>query len=254
MNTTLKAALAATLVIGTASAARADLTTDGAVGLVLNPTAQRADAGTVRVQGGYYHGDDNDGKFYSLGAAGSIAENFEVSGALQRADNGQDENGVALGAKYVFPLRTGAVGARNANVAVGVGYSKVRLENIYGYAVGTVAFGTGADATGRVPATGHLGLRYNNYNDVIGDDNMVQVYGGVEIPFTRTGDWSAVAEAGSKPINGGDAQFALGVRYRPAGQAFSVGAGVVRQGFHDDTNFFITAGYNFSGLGAGGGQ
>jgi len=72
----------------------------------------------------------------------------------------------------------------------------------------------------------------------------------VDVPFTRTGDWSGVAELASEPINGGDVQYALGLRYRPAGQSWSAGVGIIRSGFGDDTGFFAKIGYNFANLGA----
>ncbi len=59
MNKTLKAALAAVVVVGTAQGARADLNMTGEVGLPLNPTAQIPGQGGVRIQGDYWDlGDD----------------------------------------------------------------------------------------------------------------------------------------------------------------------------------------------------
>ncbi|MDQ3814270.1 MAG: hypothetical protein M3347_10010 [Armatimonadota bacterium] len=257
MNKTFKAALAATLVVGTASMARADLSADGQVGLILNPTAQKPDAGTVRVQGEYARinaqGSGNDVDFFGIVGAGGIGDNFEVSGGVQHIKNGDDDTGFTIGAKYVHMPRVGAAGSRGLNIAAGAGYSKVRTKNLYGYLVGTMAFGA-PPASGRAPITGSLGVRFNKFDDVLGDDNQVAVYGGVEVPFTRTGDWSGVAELGSQPVDGGDVQYSLGVRFRPAGQAWSAGAGILRTGFGDDTGFYALIGYNATNLLKGAGK
>src|SRR4051812_48057107 len=121
MNKTLQAALTAVLVVGSASMAHADLSEDGATGLILNPTAEKPGAGQVRVQGEYarYKEGDEHSNFFALRGAGGLDKNFELSGGLQRVTDGEHQSGISLGAKYVFMPRLAKVAARRINVAAG---------------------------------------------------------------------------------------------------------------------------------------
>ena len=131
MNKTLKAALAAFLATGMATAANAQamgspettvggetvyvendrsagyttqghngLNIHGAVGLPLNPTAIIPNQGSVRVQANYYDGPqvnnpglDIDTKYYGLFAAGRVGEApLEISGGIAKLDVGADVN------------------------------------------------------------------------------------------------------------------------------------------------------------------
>lgn len=274
MNKMMKAALAATLVAGAAQTARADLTLNGAVGLPLNPTAQIPLVGGVRLQANYFdlgdveEGDDTlgDFKFYGLHAAGRVGQMpLEVSGGFERlrarADHDAledffdefDNSGLALGAKYLFTRETDPAGIR---LAAGVGYSRALLKNVHAYVVGTKYLGA---VTGdRVPVTAHIGLRWDRFklpDAGAGDEDKstrVSVYGGVEVPITRNGDFSFVGELQSKNTDFDDAKipFSASVRFRPRNQAFSASLGIMRQGLVDDTGLFAQLGYSFDTSGA----
>lgn len=255
--------LAAILVALGSTSARADLTYQGAVGLPLNPTAQTPLEGGVRLQANYYDlGNANgtnvrvDSKLYGLYAAGRLGP-LEVSGGVQQARNhvsvlgvGNSDNntGFTLGAKYLFSRESDPAGVR---LAVGGGYADLDTfgsngRDYHAYVVGTKYLG---DVTeGRVPITGHLGLRYDRYYFGSGGgktrSNKASIYAGVEAPFTRTGDFSFVGELQSKNIRGGSTPFSASVRYRPAAQPFSASLGLQRQGL-GDTGVFAQIGYSF---------
>lgn len=246
------------------SSARADLTYQGAVGLPLNPTAQIPLPGGVRLQGNYYDEGTANGnnisvnsKMYGLFAAGRIASTLELSGGVQNVRNrtnilgaqtSGNKTGFALGAKYLFSRETDPAGVR---LAVGGGYSDQDTfgsngRNYHAYIVASKYLGTIVE--GRVPITGHLGLRYdrftfgNNVNRV--RSNKGSVYAGVEVPITRTGDFAFVGELQSKNVNGGSTPYSASVRFRPAAQPFSASLGVARQGFAN-SGFFAQIGYSF---------
>ncbi len=246
------------------SSARADLTYQGAVGLPLNPTAQIPLPGGVRLQGNYFdQGNANgnnisvDSKLYGLYAAGRVAGTLELSGGVQNERNRQtvfatrtsdNRTGFTLGAKYLFSRESDPAGVR---LAVGGGYGDVDTfnangRNFHGYIVGTKYLGT--LVAGRAPITGHLGLRYDRFD--FGSrvnrirSNKGSVYAGVEVPFTRTGDFAFVGELQSKNVNGGSVPYSASVRFRPARAPFSASLGVARQGFAD-SGFFAQLGYSF---------
>lgn len=245
MNTVIKAALAAVLVAGAGQAAQADLTYQGAVGLPLNPTAQIPAPGGVRIQGSYLD-FDNDVKDYGIHAAGRIADRFEINGGFSKLDtNGgpNDDSGFNIGAKYLITRESDPAGVR---LAVGAGYDRALLRNTYVYLVGSKYLG--AINGDRTPITGHLGLRYDRFDPSGGaaDSSKVSVYGGVEVPITRTGDFSLVGEIQSEnnEYAGTDFPFSASVRFRPAGEGYSASVGVQRQGL-GDTGFFAQLGYTF---------
>jgi hypothetical protein len=273
MKTTFKVAVAALAMLGTTSAARADLSQNGAVGLPLNPTAQIPLPGGVRVQANYYDNGDirfgggnfGDTKLFGLYAAGRIGNRLEINGGIERLDadpspsSNTDElerTGIAIGAKYLFTRETDPLGVR---IAAGVGYSRALADNIHAYVVGTKSFGRGITA-GRAPITGHLGLRYDRYKyDALNLDTeskKLSVYAGIEIPITRTGNFSFVGELQSKNHEyDGDqnlirakAPYSASIRYRPAGQGFSASIGVQRRGYpgsSDRSGIFAQLGYSF---------
>jgi len=280
VNKMMKAALAATLVAGAAQTARADLTLNGAVGMPLNPTAQIPLQGGIRLQANYFDlGDVEEGgerlgdfKFYGLHAAGRVGQMpLEISGGVERLRAQTDEDaledifddldrtGLALGAKYLFTRETDPAGIR---LAAGVGYSRALLNNIHAYVVGTKYLGA---VTGeRVPITAHLGLRWDRFKlpeeqGAAGDDDKstrVSVYGGVEIPITRGGDFTFVGELQSKNTDFEEAKFpfSASVRFRPQNQAFSASLGIQRQGIVEDTGIFAQLGYSFDTTRAGAGR
>jgi len=259
MKTTFKAALATLAILGATSTARADLTLQGAVGLPLNPTAQIPSEGGVRVQADYFDlgeiaGDDL--RYYGVHAAGRVADRFEINGGVSRLDakgflDGLDETGFDIGGKYLFTRETDPAGVR---LAVGAGYSRALLRNTYAYVVGTKSFGRGVTED-RFPITGHLGLRYDRFRvdqgGFVGKSNKASIYGGLEVPFTRTGDFAFVGELQSKNADGGQAPYSASLRYRPAGQGFSASIGFQRQGIIRDNGLFAQLGFTFGGSTAG---
>lgn len=242
MNKMMQAAVAATLVLGAAGSARADLTVSGEVGLPLNPTAQIPAPGGIRLQGTYVN---VDGTFYGLHAAGRIGDSpLEINGGFERVKNGDSDNGFSIGAKYLITRETDPIGVR---IAAGVGFSDALADNIRAYVVGTRAFGN--PAAGRPPITGHLGARLDRYDDNIGggDDTRFSIFTGVEVPITVTGDFSFVGELGTKVVDDGGTRYSAGVRYRPAGRPFGATVGFMRP--FGDTGFFAQIGYTFGGGG-----
>lgn len=251
MNKTLKAALAAVVVVGSAQAAHADLNLTGAVGLPINPTAQIPGQGGVRIQGDYWDvGDDT--KFYGIHAAGRVGEApLEISGGVSRLDFGpDDETGLDVGIKYLFTKETDPAGVR---LAVGAGYSKALAKNKHAYLVASKYMG---EITGeRLPVIVHGGVRYDRFDFGGSDENKVSVFIGTEIPITRTGDWQVVGEIGSKVVDDGRVPYSASIRYRPQGKGFGVSAGIARHGLSHDNGFFAQIGYTFdtgaSGTGGG---
>ena len=168
-----------------------------------------------------------------------MGERIEISGGVERVDGGNSETGIALGAKYLISRESEKPGVR---LAAGLGYSKVLAENYHGYFVASKYLGQLRE--GRTPITGHLGLRYDHFSD-FNDSDKVSVYGGVEVPFTREGDFSFVGELQSKNVDGGDTPYSASLRYRPVGKGYSASVGFQRLGFAD-SGFFVQAGYTFN--------
>ena len=249
MTKTFKAALAAAALLGAASGARADLNIDGAVGLPLNPTAQIPGEGGIRVQANYYdQGDVNvlggnlSQKNMGLVAAGRVADMVEINGGLERnrfrgPGGSNNQNGVAIGAKYLFSRETDPVGAR---FAAGIGYSKANFKNTYIYGVATKSLG---DLTGgKMPLTGHLGVRYDRFR-LGGSNNKVSAFAGLEVPFASS--FAAVGEIQSKRVTGGDTPYSASIRFRPSGSPFSGSVGIARTGIGIDKGLFAQIGYTF---------
>ena len=244
---TLGVALGAGMALG--GAAQADLTRSGAVGLPLNPTAQMPDKGSVRAQvnfsnlGNVSGGSLNFGGIY---AAGRLGDRLEVSGGLERLDgdkflNPLDETNVALGAKYL--LKPG--GTDGVAVAAGVGYSRALLRNKHAYVVASKPFSS-LSKGGRPAATGHLGVRYDDYRLLSSNSGKASLYGGVEIPLDARGRLSAVGELQSKTseFNTSRYPYSLGAQYK-AGGGFSARAGYMREGITGDSGFYAQVGKTF---------
>jgi len=249
MNKTLKAALAAAVVVGTAQGARADLNLTGEVGLPINPTAQIPAQGGVRIQGDYWDvGEDT--KFMGIHAAGRVGNApLEISGGISRVDYDiDDETGIDIGIKYLFTKETDPAGVR---IAAGAGYSKSLSKNKHAYLVASKYLG---EVTGeRLPIIVHGGVRYDRFDfgTSSSDESKVSAFIGTEIPITRTGDWQLVGEVGSKVVDNGDAPYSASIRYRPAGKGFGVSAGFARHGLSSDNGFFAQIGYTFDTGAAG---
>ena len=251
MNKSFKAALAATLVMGTAHTAHADLTLHGAVGLPLNPTAQVPAAGSIRVQGNYFDQETGgaDFRFYGLHASGSPATNVEINAGIERLRDpvgaGIGKTGLAIGGKYLFTRETDPAGVR---LAAGAGYSNAMLRNVHAYVVASKYLGTLTE--GRTPITGHLGLRYDRFTIPGGGgrSNQGSIYAGAEVPVTADGSFAVVGEVQSKNNDFGGAKipYSASVRYRPPGQGFSASLGVQRHGLITTKGrLFFQLGYTF---------
>jgi opacity protein-like surface antigen len=257
---TMKAALAATLMLSAASAARADQTINGAFGLPLNPTAQIPEPNGVRIQANYYdfgsvENGDGDLAFYGLYAAGRLTDiPLEISGGVEKFHargsdvDFLDDTSFSVGAKLLLTRDTDPQAVR---VAAGVGYSDTFFKNIHGYVVATKYFG---DLTGgKAPIAAHLGVRYDRYKVESITSNKPSIYGGVEIPITRDGKVSFVGEIQSKNAESEfdpEIPYSAAVRYRPTNGGFSASAGVQRQGVFGNitdrsSNFFVQIGYTF---------
>jgi len=276
VNKTLKAVITATLLVGSASVARADLNAVGEVGLPLNPTAQIPNQGGVRVQADYFDfgsldiggvGSVGDFKFYGLHGAGTVAKRLEINGGFDHFKASEntslvpsgtfdplDRSGISLGAKYLITSEA----QKGIQVAVGAGYNRALLKNEHVYVVATKTLG--AISGDRTPMAGHLGLRWDRYKlsdlaSSIDDSKKVSVYAGLEVPVTRDGNFTVVGELQSKnqefDKSTGTAwpakvPYSVSVRFRPPGQGFSGSIGMQRQGITGDTGLFIQLGYTFA--------
>lgn len=242
MNKTLKAALAAAVVVGTAQGARADLNLTGEVGLPINPTAQIPGQGGVRIQGDYWDVGD-DVQFYGVHAAGRVGNApLEISGGVSRLDfDSDDETGLDIGLKYLFTRESDPAGVR---IAAGAGYSKALFKNKHAYLVASKYLG---EVTGeRVPIIVHGGVRYDRFDfGTDEDEGKVSAFIGTEIPVTRTGEWQLVGEIGSKVVDGGKVPYSASIRYRPQGKGFGASVGIARHGLGSDNGVFAQIGYTF---------
>ena len=237
MKNTFKVALATLALMGATQAAHADLTISGAVGLPLNPTAQIPQEGGIRLQANYFDFDD-DVKDYGILAAGRVGRNIELNGGYTKLDApGGDEDGLAVGVKYLFSRETDPVGVR---LAVGAGYDRALARQTYVYGVATKYLGA---VTGeKVPISGHLGVRYDRFRDL--DSKKFSIFAGAEVPITADGGFQAVAEIATKNVDNGKTPFSASVRYRPKGQPFGASVGYARQGAAD-SGLFAQVGYSF---------
>ena len=231
-------ALATVALATLASAAHADLNFSGAVGLPINPTAQiPADKG-ARIQGNYYD-LGNSTSYYGLFGAVRVGEKIEVNGGVNKLEN--YKTGFALGAKYLISKENDAAGVR---LAVGAGYNQAFLKNTNAYVVASKYLGN-VDS-GRTPITGHLGLRYDNFDAFGGSSDKFSVFAGAEVPVTQKGDLTAVGEVGSKIADGGNTPYSISVRYRPQGRPFGASVGLAQTGLGDGSRFFAQVGYTFN--------
>jgi len=234
MKNTWKVAVAAAALIGSASVAKADVTLSGPTGLFLNPTAQIAqkDAPEVAVDYQRYSNNGYHENDYGIVGAIQLADKLELNGGFHHLGGASDLNQWNIGGKYqIMSQREKGIG-----VAVGADYSRLTDgggHNFDVYAAGTKAFNLNTD---RAPVQGTLGVRYND-ND--GGNSKVDVFAGVAVPLTRTGEFSLIGELGTARVDHGDSEYALGVRYHPQGSAFNVGAGLARH------TLFLQAGYQF---------
>ena len=243
MKTISSVALATVALATLTGAAHADLNISGAVGLPVNPTAQIPGVGGARLQANYYDLGGN-ASYYGLFGATRVGNNIEVNGGINKlsSDFSQlDRTGFAIGAKYLFTRESDPAGVR---LAAGVGYDRALLKNTNAYLVGTKYLG--AVSEGRVPITGHLGVRYDNFDALGGSSDKFSVFAGVEVPVTRTGELQFVGELGSKKADGGNTVYSAGVRYRPQGRPFGASVGIAQTGLGDGGKFYAQLGYTFN--------
>ena len=272
MKHTLTAALAASMMLGLAPLAHADMDANGEVGLPLNPTAQIPMVGGMRVQGDYFK-LNGGAKTYGLHVAGRVGTNWELSGGLARLGStgvgALDKTGVDLNAKYLISRESDPVGVK---LAVGAGYSDSQFKNIHIFGVATKSLG--ALTPNVAPVTGHLGLRWDRFNasrlnaafapPFFSNSSMASIYAGLEVPFTKTGELGMVAEIASKNIKfksaggnlNGSSPYAIGLRYRPSNSGFGVTVGAARSsmsslgaaaaGTSASAKLFVQLGYTFN--------
>ena len=276
-------ALGAALVAGFALGARADLSSadlslSGGVGLPLNPTAQLPPPGSVPVQLNGYDlgtiGGFGSFKYYGLHAARRVGERLEIGVGVAKTGDyfdaggllgigpfgfsgevGQspalanlEKLGLALNAKYL--LSRGEVPGKT-RFAAGVGYNGALLGNAYAYLVAGKSLRVRRSGA---PLSGHLGLRLDRFSlaafsgSGLGSSTKASLYGGVEVPLTRSGHLAFVGELQSQNNSFRFAQtpYSAALRYRPGGGAFSAGFGVQRQGVYTGyQGALLQLGYQF---------
>ena len=230
-------ALATVAIAATAGSARADLNLNGAVGLPLNPTAQIPEATGARVQANYYD-LGNSTSYYGLFAAARVGDKLEINGGVNKLED--YKSGFAIGAKYLISRENDPAGVR---LAVGGGYNSALIKNTNAYLVASKYLG--AADSGRIPITGHLGVRYDNF-DAFGGSDKFSIFAGAEVPITQTGEFTAVGELGSEIADGGDTPYSISVRYRPQGRPFGASVGLAQQGLGDGSRVFAQIGYTFN--------
>ena len=256
MKHTWKAALAVATVamIGTAGAAKADLTLDGQTGLFANPTAEVLKKGASEVQVNYNRLSAEGEHVSDIGAgfAFSPLDKLELSANTDRLSvEGEHLSTSRLGLKYQFINQAD----KGFDVAAGVNYGSVYvLDQWTVYAAATKAFNLSHN---RAPVKGTLGVRWDRFSEYGYSESKASVYGGAEVPLTSDGKFSLVGELGSKIFDYGQSTYAIGLRYHPQASGFSIGAGYGRiassgigsilaaesgENFH---NFFVQASYNF---------
>lgn len=236
-------ALATVAIAATAGAAHADLNISGAVGLPLNPTAQIPDAGGARVQANYYDLGGN-AKIYGLFGAARVGEKIEINGGVDKlsARNSPfNRTGFAIGAKYLISRENDPAGVR---LAVGAGYDRALLKNTNAYVVASKYLGNFAN--GRTPITGHLGVRYDNFDTGFGKSDKFSVFLGAEVPISQTSGLTAVGEVGSKIAKNGNTPYSISVRYRPQARPFGASVGLAQTGIGNGSRFFAQLGYTFN--------
>ena len=230
-------AVATVALAALAGSAHADLNLNGAVGLPLNPTAQIPAQGGARIQGNYYD-LGNSTSYYGLFGAVRVGEKIEVNGGINKTEN--YKSGFALGAKYLISRENDPAGVR---LAVGGGYNRAFLKNTNGYLVASKYLG---DVTaGRTPITGHLGLRYDNFDGGGASSDKFSIFAGAEVPISQNG-LTAVGEVGSKIADGGGTPYSISVRYRRDAQPFGASIGLSQTGIGDGTRLFAQIGYTFN--------
>ena len=253
MKNTWKAAVAAAALIGTASAAKADLTLDSQTGLFIYPTAEIVKKGAPEVQVNYdrLSAEGEHLNDIGVGFAFSPADKLELSANTDRISaDGEHISSSRLGLKYQFVNQTD----KGFDLAAGVNYGSFQIIDQWTlYGAATKGFKISHNLA---PVQGTLGVRWDRFSEHSESASKASFYGGVAVPLTRDGQFSLTGELGSKVFDRGQSTYAIGLRYHPKSSGFSVGAGYGRiansgiglmagaEGLNSH-NFFIQAGYTF---------
>lgn len=242
----LKAALAATVVLGTAGAAKADLTLNGNTGHFLNPNAYLVEQDRPQVQVNYFQIFDEPGysvNTYNLAGVMRAGDRAEVGAGISKLDSDypyDNDTDFILNAKYQLRAPENS----NFALAAGVGYNGALADNKYAYLVASKPFGNIIDR-GAISAS--LGVRWDSFSMWGDDSSKISLFGGVEVPV---GDkLSVIGELQSKnlDIDGAQSPYSVGLRYR-ASETVTIGAGLARTGIMEEgSKFFAQIGYNFGG-------
>jgi len=251
MKHTWKAALAVATVamIGTAGAARADLTVDGATGLFSNPTAEIVSKSGPEISAQYLRQSDSGYHDNTLSIHGAIqaADKLELDAGYEHDNDNYNGPGNFwhIGGKYQLMNQR----EKGFDLAIGGDYGRYTEAHDYhanyyfAYLAATKAF---ANSNSRAPIKGTLGLRWDKLTDNEDtNSSKTSVYGGVEVPVTSTGEISLIGELGSKRYDDNDAVWDIGVRYHPHNSGLSLGAGVGNPWGFTGTTLFAQVGYQF---------
>jgi len=258
MKFTLKAAISTIAIIGATNIARADLNINGETGLILNPTAEIVQKGHPQIQGNYsYLGSKFHDEFYGIYGAIQATDKLEISGGIDRYKSNYrswDRSGFDVGAKYQLLTQR----EKGFDVAVGAGYDRGLNDNFRAYAVATKSFNHTAH---RAPVKATLGMHWDRFTDFANapypttHSSQLSVFAGLEVPVVRSGDLNLIGEIQSKNVDDAFSEntkppYAIGLRYHPHNQAFSVTAGAQRQGVNSAFDpgaprFFAQIGYTF---------
>jgi len=248
MKYTWKIGMAAVFVMSAAPAVKADLSLGGQTGLFINPTAGIVEKKHPEVAGQYVRYSDR----------GYHINGFSVHGALQAVDSLEvSASYIHYGDKYSYSENNWRIGAKyqilnqqekGIDLAVGADFLQYNANidgNAYAlYLAATRDFTLKED---RAPIKGTLGLRWDKDDpDGYDSSSKASVFGGVEIPLTRTGQVSLIGELASKSSDHRKSVWDVGVRYHPRGTGFSLGAGYGSiWGLQRGSTWFAQVGYQF---------
>ncbi|MEO6909239.1 MAG: hypothetical protein ABI210_15240, partial [Abditibacteriaceae bacterium] len=238
----LKAALAVTVVVGTAGTAKADLTLNGNTGMFLNPNAYLVQRDHAKAQINYFE-LGNGIQTYNIAGVIRAGDRLEIGAGLSKLKLNDhyygDNTDFILNAKY--QLRAPVKG--DYALAAGVGYNGALANNKSAYLVASKSFGKVVDK-GSVNAS--VGVRVDEFSDYGPNSSKMSIFGGVAVPVADK--LTVIGELQSKNLeNYGSTPYSLGVRYR-ANENFTLSAGLARIGLDYDnggSKLFAQVGYTF---------
>jgi len=250
MKNTWKVALAAVALIGTASAARADLTIEGQTGLFINPTAEIVQKNAPEISASYLKNSNDEFKEKVYGIHGVIqaVDKLELNAGLMhyKDNNNHSTNDWHLGGKYQILNQA----EKGFDLAAGADYARYNgsgdtnsTNNYLLYLAATKSFQASND---RAPIQGTLGVRWDKstYTGGYSSESKASVYAGVQVPVTRTGEVSVIGELGSKTYDDGESVYAIGLRYHPKDTGLSLGVAYGRPWGYGHA-LFAQIGYTF---------